>query len=197
MSRAFEQVLTWVPKGSSVLDLGCGSGQLLAALSEQKNCHGYGLEIDPDCIVEAVGRGVNVIEQNLDDGLDNIADKAFDVVVMTQALQATRRPDLTLKEMLRVGRQAIVTFPNFAHISHRYQLGLKGHMPVSKSLPHQWFDTPNIHLSTFKDFDALCQQLNVEILERQVMADTALGLAIAKLRPNLFGTLALYRVQGA
>ena len=120
----------------------------------------------------------------------------MDMVIMTQALQATRRPDLALAEMLRVGREAIITFPNFAHISHRVQLGLLGRMPVSKSLPYQWFDTTNIHLSTFYDFEQLCIAQNATIIERQVVSQSQLAGRIASLWPNLLGELALYRVRG-
>ena len=135
----------WVPAGAHILDLACGDGTLLAALARDKGVTGYGLEIDPAGITACIARGVNVIEQNLDDGLANFEDGACDLVVMTQALQALRRPDRALDEMLRVAGEAIITFPNFAYWRHRVHLGIRGYMPVSKSLPHAWYDTPNIH----------------------------------------------------
>ncbi len=195
MRDSLKYVADWVQPGSQVLDLGCGDGELMAHLAA-KDCTGYGLEIDKACIVAAIEKGVPVIEQNLDDGLGNFADQSMDVVIMTQALQATRRPDLAFAEMLRVGREAIITFPNFAHISHRFQLGILGRMPVSKSLPYQWFDTPNIHLSTFYDFEQLCKSQNATIIERQVVSQSTLGGRIVSLWPNLLGELALYRVRG-
>ncbi|MGB0965779.1 MAG: methionine biosynthesis protein MetW [Litorivicinus sp.] len=196
MRDSLQQVANWVSDDSRVLDLGCGEGELLAHLMG-RGCTGYGLEIDKDCIVSALQKGVSVIEQNLDDGLSNFDDQSMDVVIMTQALQATRRPDLAFAEMLRVGREAIITFPNFAHISHRIQLGILGRMPVSKSLPYQWYDTPNIHLSTFYDFEQLCKQQNATILERKVVSQSKLGGQIVNLWPNLLGELALYRVRGS
>ncbi len=196
MRSSLQQVIHWVEPNSRVLDLGCGDGTLMAHLIEHKGCSGYGLEIDRDCIISAVSKGVNAIERDLDNGLGEFGDKTFDTVVMTQALQATQRPDLALAEMLRIGHEAIITFPNFAHISHRIQLGLLGRMPVSKALPHQWYDTPNIHLSTFNDFERLCDAQNAEIMDRQVMTRTGLGHTLARLRPNLLGDLALYRVRG-
>lgn len=195
MRDSLSYVADWIQPGSRVLDLGCGEGELMAHL-QQKGCTGYGLEIDHACIVSAMAKGVCVIEQDLDAGLDNFEDQSMDTVVMTQALQATRRPDLAFAEMLRVGREAIITFPNFAHISHRIQLGILGRMPVSKSLPHQWYDTPNIHLSTFYDFEQLCKQQNATIIERQVVSRSTLGGQIIRLWPNLLGELALYRVRG-
>ncbi|QGG79229.1 methionine biosynthesis protein MetW [Litorivicinus lipolyticus] len=196
MRSSLQQVIHWVQPGARVLDLGCGDGTLMAHLMAHKACTGYGLEIDRDCIISAVSKGVNAIEQNLDEGLSMFGDKTFDTVIMTQALQATQRPDLALAEMLRIGQEAIITFPNFAHISHRIQLGILGRMPVSKALPHQWYDTPNIHLSTFKDFERLCHEQGADIIERQVMTRTGLGQTLARLRPNLLGDLALYRVRG-
>lgn len=195
MRDSLKIVADWVPENSRVLDLGCGDGELLAHL-QSKGCQGYGLEIDKACIVASINKGINVIEQDLDAGLENFADQSMDLVIMTQALQATRRPDLALAEMLRVGKQAIITFPNFAHISHRIQLGLMGRMPVSKSLPYQWFDTPNIHLSTFYDFEQLCIAQNATIIERKVVSQSKLGGQIASMWPNLLGELALYRVRG-
>lgn len=184
----------WVKPGTRVLDLGCGDGELLAHLRDQFGVRGYGLEIDPDKITAAVYRGVNVIEQNLNLGLDNFRDASFDTVIMTQALQAVEKPDALLDDMLRVGREAIITFPNFAHWKTRFYLTLKGMMPVSEALPYTWYNTPNIHLCTFHDFDALCAAKNIVVLDRLAVDGGQQGSILARLFPNLFGEIAIYRV---
>lgn len=187
-------IYNWIPDQARVLDLGCGDGVLLDALARDKNVTGYGLEIDPDGIAACLSRGVSVIDQNLDDGLANFDDNAFDLVVMTQALQALRRPDLMLDEMFRVANEGIITFPNFAYWRHRVHLGLRGYMPVSKSLPHAWYDTPNIHLSTFNDFEHLCREKNLKIIDRAVGIGGHKGNRLSRLWPNLFGEIAIFRV---
>jgi methionine biosynthesis protein MetW len=187
-------IYDWVPEGARLLDLGCGDGTLLDALARDKNVTGYGLEIDPDGITACLARGVNVIEQNLDDGLANFDDNSCDLVVMTQALQALRRPDLMLDEMLRVAEEGIITFPNFAYWRHRVHLGLRGYMPVSKSLPYAWYDTPNIHLSTFNDFEHLCREKGLKIIDRAVGVGGHKGNRLSRHWPNLFGEIAIFRV---
>ena len=184
----------WIPEGARVLDLGCGEGTLLAALARDKRVTGYGLEIDPDGITACLAKGVNVIEQNLDEGLANFEDDACDLVVMTQALQALRRPDLMLDEMLRVAGECIITFPNFAYWRHRAYLGFKGYMPVSRSLPHAWYDTPNIHLSTFNDFERLCRDKGLSIVDRAEGIGDHEGHWTSRWWPNLFGEIAIFRV---
>ncbi len=182
----------WIKPGSRVLDLGCGDGTLLAHLARERNVEGYGLEIDPTNVEQCIRRGVNVIQSDLDDGLsDYFDDDSFDYVVMSQALQAMYYPDRLLAEMLRVGREGIVTFPNFGHWKARVQMALGGKMPVSPALPNEWYNTPNIHLCTLKDFEILCAHLGIHVLQRTVV-DHAHRKEITTL-PNLFGEIALYR----
>lgn len=184
----------WIPEGSRILDLGCGDGTLLAHLAASHEVRGYGLEIDPDNVRAAVARGINVIQADLDEGLSDFADGAFDVVVMSQALQALQRPDAVLAEMLRVGRTAIVTFPNFGHWRVRAAL-LAGHMPVTPSLPERWFDTPNIHLCTVADFEALCKERGWAVSRRALLDRRHHGGLAIRLLPNLFCEQALYELR--
>lgn len=195
MRADLELIYDWVPADARILDLGCGDGTLLAALAKHKNVTGYGLEIDPDGIAACLRTGVNVLEQDLDDGLDNFVDDACDVVVMTQALQALRRPDTMLDEMLRVAPECIIAFPNFAYWKHRLHLTFRGRMPVSRSLPHAWYDTPNIHLSTFQDFANLCRAKGITIVDQAVGSADHEGHWSCRWWPNLFGETAIFRVR--
>ena len=193
--RADLQIIEqWIQPGSHVLDLGCGQGELLHYLQNNKDVHGYGLEIAPDNINACIAKGVNVIDKNLDLGLDNFADRSFDTVVMTQALQAVHYPDRILEDMLRIGREAILTFPNFGHWRCRLYLGLKGRMPVSEFMPYTWYNTPNIHFCTFKDFENLCHERSVKILDRLVVDQTHRSSTLSAMWPNLLGEVAIYRV---
>ncbi len=194
MRADLEIIQEWIKPGSRLLDLGCGDGELLRYLSEQRKVAGYGLEIDPEKINACIENGVNVIEQNLDTGLSNFGDHTFDSVLMTQALQAVHYPDQVLEEMLRIGREAILTFPNFAHWRCRLYLGTKGRMPVSEFMPYTWYNTPNIHFCTFKDFEALCRERSIRILDRLVVDQTHRSSMLSGLWPNLLGEIAIYRV---
>lgn len=187
-------ICDWIAPGSRILDLGCGDGTLLAHLAATQAVRGYGLEIDDANVAACLAAGVNVIQGDIDDGLTDFADGSFDYVVMTQALQALVRPDKVLAEMLRVGREAIVTFPNFGHWRVRMAL-LRGHMPRTPALPAQWYDTDNIHLCTLADFEALCAASGWQVLERALLDRTHRdGLSIRTL-PNLFCELALYKLR--
>jgi methionine biosynthesis protein MetW len=148
----------WIEPNSRLLDLGCGDGTLLRKLIDDYQVQGYGLEINPDAINLCIQKGLNVIEQDLNGGLENFPDNSFESVLMSQTLQALRYPHLVLDEMLRIGNRCIVTFPNFGHWQTRSFLMLRGRMPVTKQLAYQWYDTPNIHLFTYKDFEALCSE---------------------------------------
>jgi len=184
----------WVSPQSQVLDLGCGDGTLLSYLAAHYQASGYGVEINDDNISQCIGKGLNVIQQNINDGLSNFASNAFDYVIMTQTLQAISHPHHLLEEMLRVGREVIVTFPNFAHWKCRYHLTVNGRMPISASLPESWYATDNIHLCTFKDFEALCQQMQIKVVTRQVVDTQHRDNIWMRLLPNLFGEIAIYRL---
>lgn len=184
----------WIEPGSRVLDLGCGDGTLLAHLRDTRQVRGYGLEIDPGNVAACVQAGVNVIQADLDKGLRDFENATFDYVVMTQALQVVQRPDRLIDDILRVGRQGVVTFPNFAHWRNRLQLGLNGTMPVSRCLPDQWFDTPNIHLCTVRDFERLCHNKGLRVLTRSVVDFSHRRNIGMRLFPNLLGEIALYKL---
>lgn len=185
----------WIKPGSRVLDLGCGDGELLVHMAKQLDIDCYGLEIDEDKITSAIGRGLNIIQQDLNEGLGRFADQSFDAVVMAQALQAVKAPDQILLDMVRVGREAIITFPNFAHWKTRSYIGFRGKMPVSKALPYMWYDTPNIHLCTFRDFESLCSANGIKIINRLAVNGDQQGSFFMKHFPNLFGEIAIYRVS--
>lgn len=185
----------WIQPNSRVLDLGCGDGTLLHYLAGNKNVRGYGLEISPEGIQACVAKGVNVIEQNLDEGLKNFDDDSFDTVVMSQTLQTMLRPKNMLAEMTRIGRECIVTIPNFGHWRARLQLLFKGRMPVSDLLPYQWYDTPNIHFCTFRDFEILCREMNLKVVDKAVVTEKSLGKGLSQWHPNLFAETGIFRVR--
>lgn len=186
-------IAEWIGHRSRVLDLGCGDGALLAALQRYKEVTGYGIEIDPDNIVTCIERGVNIIHSDLDAGLSEFDAHSFDYVIMTQTIQAMRYPHRLLDEMLRIGNEGIVTFPNMGHWKCRAQF-LLGQMPVTRHLPNTWYDTPNIHMCTIRDFEALCAQKNIEILERAIVDSQHRAVIGMRLLPNLLAEIAIYRV---
>ena len=188
----FATIAPWIAQGARVLDLGCGDGSLLAYLARERAAIGYGIEIDAAGVLACVRQGVNVLQSDLESGLAGFADGSFDCVILSQTLQAMRHTEGIVAEMLRVGRDAIVTFPNFGHWSHRSQI-LRGRMPVSRSLPYQWYDTPNIHLCTVADFDVFLGQRGCVVENRVVLA----GGRVVSLLPNLRGELAIYRFRRA
>jgi methionine biosynthesis protein MetW len=179
-----------VPNQSRVLDLGCGQGELLAHLTRERTCSGYGIELDDANVLACVERGVNVIQLNLEDGLNIFDDQSFDVVLQLDTMQHLRNTERMLKETARVGRIGIVSFPNFAHWPNRVSVA-RGRMPVTKVLPYQWFDTPNIRVSTFADFEVLARQCGLRILDAFGIQD---GKAV-RLWPNLRASVAVFKFE--
>ena len=188
----FAAIAAWIPQGASVLDLGCGDGSLLRFLRDTRKVRGYGIEISDANIVACIRNGVNVIQGDLDSGLSGFETLSFDCVILSQTLQAIRHTETLVQEILRVGREGIVSFPNFGYWRNRLNI-LRGNMPVSKELPYQWYDTPNVHLCTLHDFEDFCVAQKVQILDRSVMS----GGSEVNLLPNLLGSTAVYRFKRA
>lgn len=178
-------VATLVPEGSRVLDLGCGDGALLAHLRETRGCVVRGVELSREGIASCVRQGIPVVQADLDGGLADLACASFDVVVLSQTLQVVRRPDRVVAEMLRVGRTGIVSFPNFAHWKVRGYLALFGRMPVSRTIPHAWYDTPNIHHTTLKDFRNLCDVVGASTLDEIALVTCRDGARRVRALPSL------------
>ncbi len=188
----FAAIAQSVNPGARVLDLGCGDGSLLRYVWQARQAPGYGVEIDDQRVLACVANDVNVLQVDLDSGLSLFGDASFDCVVLSQTLQAMRHQETILREMLRVGREVIVSFPNFGHWSSRLQVAL-GRMPVSATLPYEWYETPNLHHCTITDFEDLCRKIGVRIRERLVLHE---GKPVSVM-PNLLGSLAVYRCTAA
>ena len=190
--RHLELIAELVPYRSHVLDLGCGSGELLAYLKQHRGCTGYGVEIDDDNVRGCIARGVNVIQRNLDEGLSIFQDDSFDVVLQLETLQNLRNTEAVLRDTVRVGREAVVSFPNFAHWPNRLSV-LRGRMPVTKTLPYQWYDTPNIRVGTHDDFRDLATKNGLKVLE-------SFGLhagQVVRSWPNLMASVAVFKLARA
>jgi methionine biosynthesis protein MetW len=187
-------ICSYIKNNQDVLDLGCGDGALLKLLGDKKNINGVGLENDHEKITECIEKNIAVVEHDLNKGLRQFDNNSYDVVIMTLALQAMQRPDHVLDEMLRIGKECIVTFPNFAHWRARLHLMLHGKMPVSDLLPYQWYDTPNIHFCTIKDFEDLCVEKGIFIIHKDMVCETSIRSFLCKLHPNLFSETAIYHL---
>jgi methionine biosynthesis protein MetW len=193
----FDVIAGWIEPGHRVLDLGCGDGSLLKHLQETRGVRGVGVEIEDANIVAAIRNGVNVLQGNLEKGLDEFTDQSFDHVVLSRTLQTVRHTEGILREMLRVGREAVVSFPNFAYWKNLRAV-LDGRMPVSEDLPYQWYDSPNVRFFTILDFDALCTQMGLTIKERRVLDEQGATVnAQDDKEINFLGSLAVYRLTQA
>ena len=186
---------SWVKDRSSILDLGCGDGSILEALKSNKSTQGYGIEIDRKNIKSCLEKGIEVIEQNIDDGLSNFLDKSFDTVLVSQTIQVLRNPKQALEEITRIGHQSIIVIPNFGQWKSRLTLFLGGKMPVTESLPEKWYETPNIHLCTLTDFENLCAELNITIVEKKVLNSKGRVSAFFSTWSNLLGSSVIYRLS--
>lgn len=187
-----DAIAAWVPPGASVLDLGCGEGLLLKYLQQSRDVRGYGIEISDANVLACVKNSVNVIQSDLEAGLAGFDAGSFDLVILSQTLQAMHHTEEIIMEILRVGRQGIVSFPNFGYWPQRLQI-LRGRMPLSDALPYLWYDTPNVHLCTLTDFEDFCANHGVRILERVVMQEQRR----IRFAPNLRGSVAVYRFEKA
>lgn len=185
----YEVITQWITPGERVLDLGCGDGSLLKHLMEVRQVQGYGVENDPEKLLACVRNGVNVVQANMDEGLGDFEDGFFDHVIMSLSLQAMHNTQGILAEMLRVGHEAVVSFPNFGYWRHRQSI-LNGRMPVSESLPHQWFNTPNVRFFTIADFEALCEMNSIAVRERLAFDE---GQAVND-EANFLASVAVYRL---
>jgi len=190
-----EVIKNWIDKGSAVLDLGCGDGEILNILSREWGSTVLGVEINQEDINKCIQSGLNVIHQNIDEGLKNFSDNSFDIVIMSQTIQVLKEPKKALLEVTRIGNESIVTIPNFGYWTTRINLLLSGKMPVTGTLPNTWHDTDNIHLCTIKDFENLCSECGIDIREKCFFNQFGKESVLAQMAPNLFATTAMYKIS--
>ena len=185
----------WIEDNSKVLDLGCGDGEILFELKKTKNINSLGVEIEEKNIEECLLKNINVIEQDIDDGLDNFSSDSFDVVILSQTIQVLKNPNTALEEITRIGKTSIVTIPNFGHWKSRLSLLIKGRMPVTSPLPESWYATPNIHLCTLSDFEILCNELSITVEERVTVNSYNENKWYLSFWPNLLSASAIYKIS--
>ena len=185
----------WVSSGSRILDLGCGDGSILEALKLNKSIDGYGVEIDKENILACIEKGIDVIEQNIDEGLSNFQDKSFDTVLVSQTIQVLKNPKLALEEITRIGHQSLIVIPNFGHWRSRLTVFLGGKMPVTETLPDKWYETQNIHLCTVADFENLCSELDIVVEEKKILNAEGRVSTISSGWSNLLSSAVIYRLS--
>ncbi len=189
--KDYRIILDWIKDGSSVLDLGCHEGELLSLIAREKNGRVHGIEIDEQAIYRCVALGLSVSHQDIDNGLSEYGDESFDYVILNQSLQLVKKPGVVLKESLRVGKEVVVGFPNFAHFSARCQIFFRGRTPVTPSLPYEWFDTPNLHFLSISDFRDYCRREDIRIKRSAFIGDNG----FFGLLPNLFAQTGLFLIS--
>ena len=193
--KTSEVIENWVSSGSRILDLGCGDGSILEGLKLSKSVDGYGVEIDKDNIQACLEKGLEVIEQNIDEGLANFQDKSFDTVLVSQTIQVLKNPKEALDEITRIGRQSIIVIPNFGHWKSRLTVFLGGRMPVTEALPEKWYETDNIHLCTVADFENLCSELDIIVEEKKILNAEGKVSSISSGWSNLLSSAVIYRLS--
>ncbi len=191
----YSVIVRLVPQGADVLDLGCGDGSLLEKLEKERGVRGRGIEISEVGVKQCIRRGLTVLQGDIDEGLPDYPDKSFDIVILNQTLQVVKKPDLVLFEMLRVGKKGIVGFPNFGYWKVRAYLLLRGRMPKTRFLPYEWYNTPNIHLCTIKDFEAICRENGIKIEKRIYLSTERGGRIFRGAAPNLFAENAVFIIS--
>ena len=191
----YEIVTKLIPENSSVLDLGCGDGVLLKELVDNKKVNGLGIEIDQNCAIKALEKGLQIIQSNIDDGLSDFEDSQWDFVILNQTLQSTIKPDFVIEEMLKIGKKVIVSFPNFAYWRVRFYLFFRGKMPKSDFLPFEWYNTPNIHLLTINDFFEFCKKRNIKIEKSIYCTKGKVKKSIFRAIANLFSEEAIFLIS--
>lgn len=187
----YRRILEWIEQYSSVLDLGCGDGELLSLLIQEKQVHAQGIDIDEQAIQRCVARGLSVFQQDIDTGLSEYPDKSFNYAILNQSLQQVKKPDFVLKEAMRVSKKTIVSFPNFCHIDARFQIFFEGKVPVTLALPFEWYDTPNLHFLSILDFIKYCKKRNIKI-ENSVFIRKNRRV---KIFPNLFAEIGIFLIS--
>lgn len=184
-------IINWIEDGSSILDLGCGDGELLSIIIKRKKVHAQGIEIDTKAIHQCVAAGLNVLQEDIDMGLPEYGSKSFDYVILNQTFQQVKKPDFVLKEALRVGEYVIVSFPNFCYISDRLQIVFRGRVPVTSSLPFEWYNTPNLHFLSINDFTHFCEKTKIKIQNAAYIT----GDRRIRLFPNLLAEIGLFMIS--